>query len=230
MKKFILSAVMFAMFVATYAQYTRRIIPVRDNRIEFGVFNRTDIFSFPSTPTEYDYQEIDYSMIKSAEGNLFNPGIYLGYGFTEELFNEYISFENMAKIIGLKRECTLYGEKWTSSNINDIESFSVVNDDICIGLFDDIMLKLHLLDDQLETSIGISLGAAINVKDIFAWELGAWPQLKLAYKIDKFYFCGTLGFDALNALGLDFNIFQYTNDDIKYNSMIFTIGFGYIME
>lgn len=90
--------------------------------------------------------------------------------------------------------------------------------------------EISSFGDQLETSIGISLGAAINVKDVLAWELAAWPQLKLAYKMDKFYICGTLGFDALNALGIDLNVFKYTNDDIKYNSMIFSVGFGYIME
>ena len=239
MKKFILSAVLLTMLTATYAQYTIRIIPIIDRRMEIGFFNSFNFYSISDEIIEEDYG--NYARLNEVDGGIFNPGVYFSYGHTRDWNSQYVSTEHMVKLGLYKRSFTLQGEEWEDPSMGLGSSgtstpFVAEFEDLYVLIQGEIMLKLHLMNDELEASAGIFFSAPINLKDIFYdFSLLGGPQLKATYKMDNFYFSGTLGFDLLTTVGATNNLFAEFLDFPDYRNytknvpFVLSIGFGYIL-
>ena len=69
----------------------------------------------------------------------------------------------------------------------------------------------------------------------YDFSLFGGPQLKATYKMDNFYFSGTLGFDLLTTVGATNNLFAEFLDFPDYRNytknvpFVLSIGFGYIL-
>lgn len=239
MKKFILSVALLAIFGVSYAQYTIRIIPIIDRRIEIGLFNTFNFYSTTGELIEQSYGS--YARINEVEGGLFNPGVYFSYGHTRDWNNQYVSTESMYKVGLYKRSFSLQGEEWEDPTMimdasDAITPFAVEFEDLYALIQGEVMLKLHLMNDELEAMAGIFYSLPINLKDIFSdITIFGGPQLKVAYKMDQFYFTGSLGFDLLTTLGATNNFFTDFLDiqDYRYYTknvpLVLSIGFGYIL-
>lgn len=241
MKKFILSVALLGMFATTFAQYSIRIIPIIDKRMEFGFHNTSNFFS--STGDLVQLGTNYHARLNSVEGNLFNPGLYFGYGHTRDWNSSLISTENLMKVMVYKRNYTLNFEEWRldKPEFNDLalpgDTSSVMYDDLILSFGDDFMLKFHLMDDQLEASAGIFLGVNLNPKNLFSMSFYGGPQVKVAYKMDQIYFAATVGYDYLTKIGLmDALLAEFLDTDNAYSSLtknnpiFFSIGLGYLFE
>lgn len=241
MKKFILSAALFGMFAATFAQYSVRFIPIIDKRMEIGFYNTSNFFS--SVGQQMEFSTNHYARLNSVEGNLFNPGLYFAYGYTRDWNSSLISTENLVKVMAYKRNYTLNLEEWrlNETEFNNLallgETSSAVYDDLIISFGDDFMLKFHLMDDQLEASAGIFLGVKFNTKSLFSMNFYGGPQVKVAYKMDQIYFAATIGYDYLTKIGvMDKILAEFLDSNDPYASLqanvpiVFSIGLGYLFK
>lgn len=240
MKKFILSAVLLTVLTATYAQYTIRIIPIIDRRIEFGVLNMFNIYSL--TGAEEAISNNELLRYNDIEGGFINPGAYFGYGYTIDMNSRDFSVENLYKVGMFSNKYTLIGETSSFMGQNTPESKLVRTeyDKLYLHIQGEVMAKFHLMRDQFELGVGAAGVLQINLSDIGNIKNGGeveepkftiCPVVKGIYKLDQLYFSATAGVDLFQAF--NFNIMRMMGFDnsvqhVKVVPILFNLSVGYL--